>query len=167
MHFHEVGAVDAIGEVVGVALALESLGIDKVICSPLPSAAASSTAAHGRLPLPAPATLTLLEGAPIHGVDIPMELVTPTGAALVAALADAFGPIPAMTVEGSGYGAGTRDLEALPNVVRVILGTRGHDRRRQPDRGQPRRPAPRARARTPPRPASRPARSTSGPRRSR
>ena len=88
MHFHEVGAVDAIGEVVGVALALESLGIDRVICSPLPVGRGFVDAAHGRLPLPAPATLTLLEGAPIHGVDIAMELVTPTGAALVASLAD-------------------------------------------------------------------------------
>jgi pyridinium-3,5-bisthiocarboxylic acid mononucleotide nickel chelatase len=123
VHFHEVGAVDAIGEVVGVALALESLGIDELICSPLPVGRGFVKAAHGRLPLPAPATLTLLEGAPVHGVDIPMELVTPTGAALVASLATSFGAIPAMTVEGSGYGAGTRDLEQLPNVVRVILGS--------------------------------------------
>jgi pyridinium-3,5-bisthiocarboxylic acid mononucleotide nickel chelatase len=123
VHFHEVGAVDAIGEVVGVALALESLGIDRVVCSPLPVGRGFVDAAHGRLPLPAPATLALLEGAPIHGVDIAMELVTPTGAALVASLADSFGPIPAMTVQGSGYGAGTRDLEQLPNVVRVILGS--------------------------------------------
>ncbi|MEA2480194.1 MAG: pyridinium-3,5-bisthiocarboxylic acid mononucleotide nickel chelatase [Thermoleophilaceae bacterium] len=123
VHFHEVGAVDAIGEVVGVALALESLGVDRVVCSPLPVGRGFVDAAHGRLPLPAPATLTLLEGAPIHGVDIAMELVTPTGAALVASLADEFGAIPAMTVEGSGYGAGTRDLEKLPNVVRVIVGT--------------------------------------------
>jgi uncharacterized protein (TIGR00299 family) protein len=123
VHFHEVGAVDAIGEVVGVALALESLGVEKVICSPLPVGRGFVTAAHGRLPLPAPATLTLLEGAPIHGVDIDKELVTPTGAALVASLAESFGPIPAMTVQGSGYGAGTRDLEQLPNVVRAILGS--------------------------------------------
>lgn len=123
VHFHEVGAVDAIGEVVGVALALEALGVERVICSPLPVGRGFVDAAHGRLPLPAPATLSLLEGAPIHGVDVAMELVTPTGAALVAALADEFGTIPAMTVAGSGYGAGTRDLEAFPNVVRVILGT--------------------------------------------
>ncbi|HEY6887297.1 MAG TPA: nickel pincer cofactor biosynthesis protein LarC [Solirubrobacter sp.] len=123
VHFHEVGAVDAIGEVVGVALALESLGIDRVVCSPLPVGRGFVDAAHGRLPLPAPATLTLLEGAPIHGVDIAMELVTPTGAALVASLADEFGDIPRMTVEGSGYGAGSRDLEHLPNVVRVIVGS--------------------------------------------
>jgi pyridinium-3,5-bisthiocarboxylic acid mononucleotide nickel chelatase len=122
VHFHEVGAVDAIGEVVGVALALESLNIDRVVCSPLPVGRGFVDAAHGRLPLPAPATLTLLEGAPVHGVDIAMELVTPTGAALVTSLADEFGAIPAMTVKGSGYGAGARDLEKLPNVVRVIIG---------------------------------------------
>jgi pyridinium-3,5-bisthiocarboxylic acid mononucleotide nickel chelatase len=123
VHFHEVGAVDAIGEVVGVALALQSLDVERVVCSPVPLGRGFVDAAHGRLPLPAPATLSLLEGAPVHGVHIDVELVTPTGAALVAALADEFGPIPAMTVAGSGYGAGSRDLEALPNVVRVILGT--------------------------------------------
>jgi uncharacterized protein (TIGR00299 family) protein len=123
VHFHEVGAVDAIGEVVGVALALEALGVDEVVCSPLPVGRGFVEAAHGRLPLPAPATLTLLEGAPIVGVDIESELVTPTGAALVAALATSFGEIPRMTVQGSGYGAGTRDLDDRPNVVRAILGT--------------------------------------------
>ena len=123
VHFHEVGAVDAIGEVVGVALALESLGIDRVICSPLPVGRGFVDAAHGRLPLPAPATLALLEGAPLYGVEIELELVTPTGAALVASLAESYGPIPRMTLEGSGYGAGTRDLKALPNVVRVMIGT--------------------------------------------
>ena len=122
MHFHEVGAVDAIGEVVGVALALEALNIDKVICSPLPMGRGFTNAAHGRLPLPAPATVSLLEGAPVHGVDVAAELVTPTGAALVASLSESFGPIPTMTLTGSGYGAGTRDLEAFPNVVRVMLG---------------------------------------------
>ena len=95
VHFHEVGAIDAIGEVVGVALALESLGIDQIICSPLPMGRGFVDAAHGRLPLPAPATLELLKGAPIHGVEIEKELVTPTGAALVAALADALRPAPA------------------------------------------------------------------------
>jgi len=102
VHFHEVGAVDAIGEVVGVALALESLGIDEVICSPLPFGRGFVTAAHGRLPLPAPATLTLLEGAPIHGVDIPMELVTPTGAALVRELSTG-GPPAEFVPRASGF----------------------------------------------------------------
>ena len=79
VHFHEVGAVDAIGEVVGVALALEALHVDKVICSPLPMGRGFTNAAHGRLPLPAPATVSLLEGAPVHGVDVAAELVTPDG----------------------------------------------------------------------------------------
>ena len=123
VHFHEVGAVDAIGEIVGVALALESLGVDRVICSPLPMGRGFVKAAHGNLPLPAPATLELLKGAPVHGVEVELELVTPTGAALVAALAESYGPLPRMTLQGTGYGSGTRDLKPFPNVVRVILGT--------------------------------------------
>jgi pyridinium-3,5-bisthiocarboxylic acid mononucleotide nickel chelatase len=123
VHFHEVGAVDAIGEVCGVALALESLGVDRVVCSPLPAGRGFVQAAHGRLPLPAPATLKLLEGAPLHGVDVDQELVTPTGAALVASLAESYGPLPNLTLSATGYGAGGRDLEAFPNVVRAILGT--------------------------------------------
>jgi uncharacterized protein (TIGR00299 family) protein len=122
VHFHEVGAVDAIGEVCGVTLALEELGIERVVCSPLPVARGLIDAAHGRLPLPAPATLALLEGAPLHGVEVQGELVTPTGAALVAALAEGYGPLPAMTLQTVGYGAGTRDPSAVPNVVRAIVG---------------------------------------------
>ena len=94
VHFHEVGAVDAIGEVCGVALALEDLRVDRVVCSPLPVGRGFVDAAHGRLPLPAPATLALLEGAPLYGMDVETELVTPTGAALVAALAAVYGPLP-------------------------------------------------------------------------
>src|SRR3954466_4917592 len=109
VHFHEVGAIDAIGEIVGVALALESLGIDRVACSPLPAGRGFVRAAHGRLPLPAPATLELLRGAPLRGVELEAELVTPTGAALVASLAESFGPLPALRLEATGYGAGARD----------------------------------------------------------
>ena len=122
VHFHEVGAVDAIGEVCGVALALEDLGVDRVVCSPLPVCRGFVKAAHGRLPLPAPATLALLEGAPIYGVEVESELVTPTGAALVAALAAGYGPLPRLTLETVGYGAGTRDGAELPNVIRAIVG---------------------------------------------
>ena len=122
VHFHEVGAIDALGEVCGVALALEALDVDRVTCSPLPAPRGLVDAAHGRLPLPAPATLELLEGAPMYGVDLDAELVTPTGAALVAALAEGYGPLPAMTLEAVGYGAGTRDPGSLPGVVRAILG---------------------------------------------
>ena len=125
VHFHEVGAIDAIGEVCGVALAVESLKIGRTVCSPLPAGRGFVNAAHGRLPLPAPATLELLKGAPLYGVEIEMELVTPTGAALVAALAGEFGPLPKLTLEGTGYGAGSRDLEAVPNVVRAIVGVEG------------------------------------------
>ncbi|HEX6025419.1 MAG TPA: nickel pincer cofactor biosynthesis protein LarC [Solirubrobacter sp.] len=123
VHFHEVGAVDAVGEVVGVALALESLGIDRVECSPLPVGRGFVDAAHGRLPLPAPAALELLRGAPLEGTSLRTELVTPTGAALVAALTAKFGSLPRMTLEGVGYGAGSRDLEERPNLVRVMVGT--------------------------------------------
>jgi len=122
VHFHEVGALDAIGDVCGAALALESLGIDGVVCSPLPSPRGFVGSAHGRLPLPAPATLELLRGAPLQGVDLDVELVTPTGAAIVAALARGYGPLPPMRLEQVGYGAGARDLEALPNLVRAVVG---------------------------------------------
>lgn len=122
VRFHEVGAVDALGEVCGVALALEELGVERVSCSPLPAPRGMVDAAHGRLPLPAPAALELLVGAPLYGVDVDAELVTPTGAALVAALAEGYGPLPAMTLGAVGYGAGARDLDSLPNVVRAIVG---------------------------------------------
>jgi len=124
VRFHEVGALDAIGDVCGIVLALEDLEIDELACSPLPVPRGLIDAAHGRLPLPAPATLELLRGAPLYGVDVGVELVTPTGAAVVAALAVEFGPLPAMHLQTVGYGAGTRDLEELPNVVRVLVGER-------------------------------------------
>jgi hypothetical protein len=124
VRFHEVGALDAIGDVCGIVLALEDLEIDELACSPLPAPRGLIGAAHGRLPLPAPATLELLRGAPLYGVDVSVELVTPTGAAVVAALAVEFGPLPAMHLQAVGYGAGTRDLEELPNVVRVLVGER-------------------------------------------
>jgi uncharacterized protein (TIGR00299 family) protein len=122
VHFHEVGALDAIADVCGVALALEDLGVERVACSPLPAPRGWIDAEHGRLPLPAPAVLELLRGAPLHGVALDVELVTPTGAALVASLAEAFGPLPPMRLERVGYGAGSRELASLPNVVRVLVG---------------------------------------------
>jgi uncharacterized protein (TIGR00299 family) protein len=122
--FHEVGALDAIGDVCGIALALESLEIDELACSPLPAPRGLIGSAHGRLPLPAPAVLELLRGAPLYGVDVDVELVTPTGAAVIAALAVEFGPLPALALESVGYGAGTRELEQLPNLVRVLVGER-------------------------------------------
>jgi uncharacterized protein (TIGR00299 family) protein len=122
VRFHEVGALDAIADICGVALAIDDLEIERVVCSPLPSPRGLVDAAHGRLPLPAPATLELLRGAPIYGLDLDVELVTPTGAALVTAIASDFGPMPDMRLEGIGYGAGARDLESIPNVVRVVIG---------------------------------------------
>jgi uncharacterized protein (TIGR00299 family) protein len=127
VHFHEVGAVDAIGEVCGVVLALESLGVERAVCSPLPVGRGFVGAAHGRLPLPAPATVELLKGAPIAGAGVDAELVTPTGAALVTALCGGFGGVPAMTLDACGYGAGTRRFAQMPNVTRVLVGTEAPD----------------------------------------
>jgi uncharacterized protein (TIGR00299 family) protein len=124
VHFHEVGALDAIGDVCGIALALEELEIDELACSSVPVAGGLTQAAHGRLPLPAPATVELLRGARLHGVDGDTELVTPTGAAVVGALASSFGPLPALDLEAIGYGAGARDTHERPNVVRVLIGQR-------------------------------------------
>lgn len=125
VHFHEVGAVDAIVDVVGVCAALEVLGVDEVACSPVATGHGTVGAAHGRLPVPAPATARLLEGVPVVGVDVAVELATPTGAALVRTLASSFGATPPMTVAASGYGAGTRELEGRPNVVQVLVGSAG------------------------------------------
>jgi uncharacterized protein (TIGR00299 family) protein len=133
VEFHEVGGLDAIADVCGIVLALEELAIDELACSPLPMPRGFVDAAHGRLPLPAPATLELLHGVPIHGVDSDVELVTPTGAAVVAALATEFGRLPPIRLDAVGYGAGSRDLDACPNLVRLLIGDRlasaatGHD----------------------------------------
>jgi pyridinium-3,5-bisthiocarboxylic acid mononucleotide nickel chelatase len=124
VHFHEVGSEDAIADVVGVVLALEQLAVAEIVVSPLPIGRGFVRSAHGILPLPAPATMELLRGIPIEGVDIDRELVTPTGAAIVAALGTEFGRFPSMTTMAVGYGAGTRDLAERPNVVRAVLGTR-------------------------------------------
>jgi uncharacterized protein (TIGR00299 family) protein len=122
VQFHEVGALDAIGDVCGVCIALESLDVEEVACSPLPLARGLTQAAHGVLPLPAPATLELMRGVPVQGRDVDAELVTPTGAALVTSLATSFAGMPEMTVAEVGYGAGARDLEAFPNLLRVLVG---------------------------------------------
>ncbi len=121
VHFHEVGAVDAIVDIVGACLAFELLGVDEVVVGPLPLGHGSVVGEHGWIPLPAPATVELLRGFPVLGLGWPGETVTPTGAALVAALMRP-GPIPAMRVRAIGVGAGTRDPASHPNVVRVLLG---------------------------------------------
>jgi uncharacterized protein (TIGR00299 family) protein len=122
VEFHELGAVDTVMDVCGAVVLLDDLGVEEVHCSPLPVARGLIRTSHGLLPLPAPATLELLKGNPLTGVEGEGELVTPTGAALAATLATGFGPPPAMTLERVGYGAGARDTPERPNVVRVLVG---------------------------------------------
>jgi uncharacterized protein (TIGR00299 family) protein len=122
IHFHEVGAVDAIVDIVGACIGFDALGIDKFACSPLNVGGGTAKMAHGVLPVPAPATATLLTGKPTYSNGVQRELVTPTGAAIVATLCDSFGPQPPMTVSAIGYGAGTADLEGQPNVLRIMVG---------------------------------------------
>lgn len=121
VHFHEVGAIDTIVDVVGALLAFQKLGIEKVFCSPLNVGSGFVTFSHGRFPVPAPATAEILKNTPTYSTNSQGELVTPTGAAVITTLADRFGDMPFMKVESIGYGAGTRDFEH-PNVVRVYIG---------------------------------------------
>jgi len=122
VHFHEVGGIDAIVDIVGVCAALEVLGVDEVRASPVATGTGMVRTHHGVLPNPAPAVVELLRGAPTYGRDLNVELTTPTGAALLAANAVAYGPMPAMTVSATGFGAGARELDDLPNVTQVVLG---------------------------------------------
>jgi len=122
VHFHEVGAVDCIVDVVGTAAALELLGIEKVVSGPLRFGQGTIRAAHGVLPVPAPATARLAEGFPVEHTDLEGELTTPTGAAILTALADSFGPPPPMTLEATGFGAGQADRPGRANVLRVLIG---------------------------------------------
>jgi uncharacterized protein (TIGR00299 family) protein len=122
IHFHEVGAVDAIVDIVGACVGFSALGIERFACSPLNVGGGTAKMAHGVLPVPAPATANLLLGKPTYSNGVQRELVTPTGAAVVATLCDSFGPQPPMTVSAIGYGAGTADLEGQPNVLRIMIG---------------------------------------------
>jgi hypothetical protein len=122
IHFHEVGAVDAIVDIVGACIGFHMLGIEKFACSPLNVGGGTVKMAHGILPVPAPATATLLQGKPTYSNGVQRELVTPTGAAIVATLCDSFGPQPPMSVSAIGYGAGAADLEGQPNVLRIMIG---------------------------------------------
>jgi len=124
VHFHEVGGHDTIVDVVGTAAALEVLGIDDVRASPVATGLGMVRAGHGMLPNPAPAVVALLEGVPTWGRNVPVELTTPTGAALVAALSSGFGPMPPMRVTGQGFGAGAHELDELPNCTQVVTGAR-------------------------------------------
>jgi len=125
VHFHEVGAVDALVDIVGAVHGFHYLGIETLICSPLPLPRGWVQCEHGQLPVPAPAVCWLLKGKPAYGVDLDQELVTPTGAALVHVLAETFGPMPPMLLERIGYGVGslTRN-DGLPNLLRLIVGER-------------------------------------------
>jgi len=121
VHLHELGGTDTIVDITGTLLALDHLGIEKVFCSPIPMGYGFIQGAHGEIPLPAPATLGLLEGVPVFGRDIEAELVTPTGAALITHLTNDYGPAPSLILQAVGYGAGGRDLP-FPNLLRVMIG---------------------------------------------
>lgn len=122
VHFHEVGAVDSIADIVGVAVGWDLLGAERGISSPVPTGTGFVEIAHGRCSIPAPATGELLKGIPLAESRVAAELTTPTGAALLSVLADSFGPPPAMAIEQIGYGAGQRDLEEQPNLLRLLVG---------------------------------------------
>jgi uncharacterized protein (TIGR00299 family) protein len=122
IHFHEVGALDAIIDVVGACIGFELLGIERFICSPLHVGSGTVEIAHGRFPVPPPAVVSLLRGAPIYSTEVKGELVTPTGAAIIRAVTEGFGPLPAMVVGSIGYGAGSREYKDFPNALRVVIG---------------------------------------------
>ncbi len=139
VEFHEVGSVDAIVDIVGACAALEVLGIDRIVCSPITHGMGTVRAEHGQLPNPAPAVMELLarRGAPSRGIEDHHELATPTGVALMCTLADEFGPLPTLArVESVGYGAGSLDIVGRPNVVQVVIGTEV-EATRTPAPGQP------------------------------
>ena len=122
VHLHEVGALDSIVDIVGAVFALDWFGVDRIVSSPINLGSGTVKTAHGIYPVPAPATLRLLGDAPVYGGEIRKELLTPTGALLLTQYASSFGPMPAMSVEKVGYGAGDADLEGMPNVLRVVIG---------------------------------------------
>jgi uncharacterized protein (TIGR00299 family) protein len=122
VHFHEVGAVDAMVDIVGAAVGAEAVGVEEIICSPLNVGGGTVKCAHGVFPVPAPATVELMKGAPVYSSGIQAELLTPTGAAIVKTLATRFGAFPGMKIEKAGYGAGTRDFPGHANVVRLTIG---------------------------------------------
>ncbi len=122
IHFHEVGALDSIADIVGAAWGIRRLGLEAIHVSPINLGSGFITGAHGKMPVPAPGTAALLVGLPAYGSDIPAELTTPTGAAILATLASGHGPMPAMIVERVAYGAGQREIAAQPNLLRVIIG---------------------------------------------
>ena len=122
VHFHEVGAIDAIVDVVGAAICFDALKIDRFICSPIHVGSGMVKMAHGQFPIPPPAVTELLKGVPFYATEIKGELLTPTGAAIITTVCSEYGPIPQMTTEATGYGAGTREYQDFPNVLRVLIG---------------------------------------------
>jgi hypothetical protein len=122
VHFHEVGAVDSILDIAGVVFCLEYLKVEKIYASPLPLGRGFAKTEHGIIPLPGPATSILLSGVPVYGSPVERELVTPTGAAILATLAESYGPIPPMTLISTGHGIGTNPASDPPNLLRVLLG---------------------------------------------
>jgi hypothetical protein len=122
VHFHEVGSHDTVIDVVGTAAAMEILGVDEVVVSPVATGMGTIRSAHGFLPNPSPAVVRLLHGIPTWGRDLAVELTTPTGAAIVAAMATGFGPLPPMRIDVSGFGAGTHEIDGLPNCTQVVVG---------------------------------------------
>jgi len=132
VHFHEVGAVDSILDIVGAAVAMEQLGIERVTSSPVPLGSGTIKAAHGVLPVPVPATMRLLRGVPVYRSGIEQELVTPTGAAILTHYAADFTGFPPMTVEAVGYGAGSREVAERPNLLRIVIGETEEAARAEP-----------------------------------
>lgn len=122
VHFHEVGAFDSIADIVLTCIGIEALGVEKIFASALQDGCGTVECAHGTFPVPAPATLEILRGISLGQIDEPHELITPTGAAIVAEFAQSFGPMPQMKIDRIGYGLGTRDLASRPNVLRAVLG---------------------------------------------
>ena len=122
VHFHEVGALDAILDVVGASICFELARIERFVCSPLHVGSGTVDMEHGRFPVPPPAVAELLKEVPVYSSDIKGELVTPTGAAIISTVCDEYGPLPAMKLESTGYGAGTREYEKFPNALRVLIG---------------------------------------------
>lgn len=122
VHFHEVGAVDSIADIVGCAVGFDLLNVDRICCAPIPTGSGFIEIAHGRCSVPAPATAELLQGIPLAPSTVEAELTTPTGAAIAAAMVDQFGPLPPMQIEQIGYGAGDKDFKAQANLLRIIVG---------------------------------------------
>ena len=122
MHLHEVSGIDAIVDIVGAVAGLHLLAVDEIYASPLSLGGGFVRCAHGLMPVPAPGTMELLRDVPVRQTEIRKELVTPTGAAIITTLADGFGTMPEMTINSIGYGAGTRNLEEQPNLLRLCVG---------------------------------------------